>query len=256
MLSLKDFQPYQFDNLVRMGPKNDGGYIVPENYKSKLLISFGLGNNWHFEKSMIKNGQISKYVIFDHTVDLNLLFKSIFSSLKSKQNIYIIVFKFKVFLLYFKDFSILKNLHIKKKIVARKYDFQSTDLRDVMKTFAEGSKDIFLKCDIDNGEYDIIDDIISFNQKIEVLVIEFHDIIERKKEFKTCLEKLKKYYFLIHSHANNYSFTDDLGIPNVCEFTFVKRSSYKLSKKVKKLPILELDAPCSPLRPEIQMIFK
>jgi hypothetical protein len=56
MLTLKDFQPYQLDNLVRMGPKNDGGYIVPENYKSKVLISFGLGNNWDFEKSMIKKG--------------------------------------------------------------------------------------------------------------------------------------------------------------------------------------------------------
>jgi hypothetical protein len=256
MLTLKDFQPYQLDNLVRMGPKNDGGYIVPENYKSKVLISFGLGNNWDFEKSMIKKGQISKYVIFDHTVDLSLLLKSIFSSLKSKQNIYIIVFKIKVFLLYFKDFIILNNLHIKKKVVARKYDFNSTDLREVMKTFTEGSKNIFLKCDIDNGEYDIINDIILFNHKIEVLVIEFHDIIERKIEFKNCLEKLKKHYSLVHSHANNYSFTDDLGIPNVCEFTFVKKSSHKLPKKVKQLPVLGLDAPCSPLRPEIRMVFK
>ena len=168
-----------------------------------------------------------------------------------------------VLIRYFKDFTIARKKHIRKKISKNgslslnKSKFKEISVIEVFQKFVKSNNtQIFLKIDIEGSEYEIIEQIMIYHKQIRIIVIEFHDIIERKKEFKTCLEKLKKYYFLIHSHANNYSFTDDLGIPNVCEFTFVKRSSYKLSKKVKKLPILELDAPCSPLRPEIQMIFK
>ena len=41
--------------------------------------------------------------------------------------------------------------------------------------------DLILKCDIEGSEYDLIDDILKFSNKINMLIIEFHWIHKMKK---------------------------------------------------------------------------
>ena len=54
MLELNDFQPYNYDNIVRRGSQNDGGYLLSNYVSAKFLISLGLGDNWKFELDLIK----------------------------------------------------------------------------------------------------------------------------------------------------------------------------------------------------------
>ena len=49
-------------NLIRIGPKTDGGYIVDKRIfnKTDALITCGLNDDWEFEKSFLKKNKINK----------------------------------------------------------------------------------------------------------------------------------------------------------------------------------------------------
>ena len=57
-------------NLIRIGPKTDGGYIVDKRIfnKTDTLITCGLNDDWEFEKSFLKKNKNSKIFAYDHTV--------------------------------------------------------------------------------------------------------------------------------------------------------------------------------------------
>ena len=58
-------------NLIRIGPKTDGGYIVDKRIfnKTDTLITCGLNDDWEFEKSFLKKNKNSKIFAYDHTVN-------------------------------------------------------------------------------------------------------------------------------------------------------------------------------------------
>ena len=60
ILTLSDFRPFEINNLIRMGATNDGGYLLPSDYKADLLISLGLGDDWKFELDLIKNNYVDR----------------------------------------------------------------------------------------------------------------------------------------------------------------------------------------------------
>ena len=51
----KILKPYHLDksNLVRIGPKKDGGYVIDKRVidKSEVIITCGLNDDWDFENS-------------------------------------------------------------------------------------------------------------------------------------------------------------------------------------------------------------
>ena len=43
-------------NLLRVGPKKDGGYIIDKRIikKSKTIVTCGLNDDWEFEKNYLQ----------------------------------------------------------------------------------------------------------------------------------------------------------------------------------------------------------
>ena len=42
---------YNISNLIRIGPKTDGGYIIDKRVLNKMyIITCGLNDDWEFEK--------------------------------------------------------------------------------------------------------------------------------------------------------------------------------------------------------------
>ena len=68
------FKPIYIDNkeLMRIGSIYDGGYVVP--YKAIIetskLISFGINDNWDFEKDFSKIS-LANIIAYDHSIDSN-----------------------------------------------------------------------------------------------------------------------------------------------------------------------------------------
>ena len=53
----KFFHYYTGNDLIRIGRNHDGGYLIAkvDIEKSDLLISFGISDDWSFERDFVKN---------------------------------------------------------------------------------------------------------------------------------------------------------------------------------------------------------
>ena len=69
----KILKPFHSDksNLVRIGPKKDGGYVIDKRVieKSEVIITCGLNDDWEFEKDFLNKNNSSRVEAYDHTVD-------------------------------------------------------------------------------------------------------------------------------------------------------------------------------------------
>ena len=66
-LSLKP--KYEYD-LIRIGSRNDGGYLIEKNslFESEFLLSFGISTDWSFEKEFIGKNNVN-LKCFDGSID-------------------------------------------------------------------------------------------------------------------------------------------------------------------------------------------
>jgi hypothetical protein len=166
----KIFQPFQCDDIIRLGKDHDGGYLV--NYadviKSKKLLSFGTGADISFERDFTRLNDV-EVQSFDKT--------------QSDDNI-----------------SFYKE--------GRTHRYENIDKENI-KSFLANSKDSFLKCDIDGGEYEILDYLISNSHKFTGAAIEFHDISQPHR-FNQLTNFISKFGLrLVHTHINNYAYLVD-----------------------------------------------
>jgi len=69
----KYLKPFHVDrsNLIRIGPKTDGGYIIDKRIigKNNILVTCGLNDDWEFEKEFVKENKDVPIIAFDHTVN-------------------------------------------------------------------------------------------------------------------------------------------------------------------------------------------
>ena len=77
---IKGFIPKLFSfkstkDLIRVGKDNDGGYLCgTKTIKlTNTLISFGIGEDWSFEKEFLKFNNKSRLYCYDNTLNKTLL---------------------------------------------------------------------------------------------------------------------------------------------------------------------------------------
>ena len=70
LLDKQQLRPFLYPALSRLGPRGDGGYVVPADQipHCRFLISLGLCDNWKFDKDFLKLNPAVKIVGVDHTV--------------------------------------------------------------------------------------------------------------------------------------------------------------------------------------------
>ena len=210
--TLKKLLPYEIDtNLIRLGEKNDGGYLVPDDLLGvDRNYSAGVGFLTQFEKDLEK-----KYSINSSMLDFNEIDKSILPN---------------------------KASFIKKKLglVSSNQEISINDW--IMQT----DKDITLKLDVEGDEYASLIDISEKNlKKVRVLVIEFHDLRNLRNDiflnlFDKIIDKLNNHFYVCHLHINNVSKIKKIGdylVPDMVELTFVRKNRIKVfSSKFSVLP--------------------
>ena len=263
--------PYRCDDLIRVGRKKDGGYIIPKRITnaSQFLISGGIYTDWSFEKEFIKLSKIKKFIFVDKDTSINSQFhhlKNIIFNKKIKL-IYKIkrIFHFlynvpRIFIFrrvckdnFIEAYLTSSNLEIsiKEKMITLHKLFKKLNCN-----VQENS--IFLKLDIEGSEWEMIKDILEISKYLSGIALEVHDLDIYGNKLKELIIKLNNAgLYLIHVHPNNAGgFCEGTNLPRLLELSFLKSNLFSedelFSKKKKPfLYIDELDRPCDPKRPEM-----
>ena len=256
MIETKVLRPIQWDNLIRIGRDNDGGYVIPYEIISKtdVLLSYGVKNDWSFEKDFYKKNSNVKIHCYDHTLN--------FLSLIRYTIKYLLLFPFYCITL---DRKRLKRciygillipdyfVFFGKKAKHFKYRIWSTD-DDNSKTVGytlnqfpkvAGEK-FFIKMDIEGAEYKVFDDIINLSGFIGAIVVEFHALDEFAENFNRIINKISKHFNIVHIHGNNFSkLLKNQNFPSAIEMTFINKSycDNSIEPSFKEYPLDGLDQP-------------
>ena len=254
----KNFLPEKEYELVRLGKDNDGGYLVEKNslINAKSLISFGIANDWSFEKDFmkIKNCPIHCYDPFVK-----------YSQIKKFSRKKIINF-FKILNFFKKDYfkktcnQVFLYKDYKKFFSGKVIHFQNSigiginkiEFSDVIKKI--NNFPLFLKVDIEGSEYRILDEIIQHQNKISGLIIEFHNLDINRNIVSNFINKFE--LSLCHVHGQNLlgkEFLDKNNDPIQIEMTF--SNSHKFINSKPKIPH-PLDHPADQRFKEINLNFE
>ena len=250
--------------LIRLGKENDGGYSVPNKSlgKTKNVFGFGLGDDWSFEEEFKKLSE-AKVICFDRSVNLRFWFARFCWDI-----IYLLLFKkktindFKRFISYFKYklfFNGIDAIHEKKIIAPTNqiiHDIDKSEITNLNKILDEGNyPNFFLKVDIEQHEYRILDQIIKNQTRITGLVIEFHDCDYHFEKIKKFIEELELQ--LVHIHINNYGIVNEFGTPTVIELTFSPQSYNTIrDKNNNRFPVNGLDQPNNKFKEDKTIVFE
>ena len=255
-------RPIKIDNLIRLGANKDGGYIVDSKTvdKSQILVSFGLGPQWDFELDYIKRNKNLLISVYDHTVSELPYLKEIwkyfrryvtfrvpFKALKDRINYYR---AYKNFL------NSTKVKYYKEKIT---YPIKEKIDTDIKKVFSRihSSSEVIMKSDIEGSEYDIIDQILEYSERIQMLIVEFHWIDKKEQIFVESVKKLQSKFNIIHIHGNNHHQKLSSGLPIVLEITLLnKKNTIKENEWVEDFPIKDLDFPNNPYLEDLAFSFR
>jgi hypothetical protein len=216
----KILQPFYTENIIRLGKNNDGGYLVNSEdvYKTNRLISFGIGGDISFEESFLRMNRCPADLYDDRD---------------------------------FEDQNFLNdNCRVHKATIGD----QGIRLTDLLK---EDDCNVFLKCDIEGAEYDILDDIIRSSKVFSGFAIEFHDIHQyhRFNLLTNFISKIDQK--LVHIHVNTWSYVVDNQnqyIPSVVEMGFSSSSNLRYHKNL-MLPH-PLDMSNDPDNEDFKLIFE
>ena len=253
----KSWKPRNTVGLIRVGPRWDGGYVIPRILLKKTKILFGLGvsDNWDFEEDF-KNRSDCEVVCYDHTVNAK------FWRRRFKKDLISFVFMKRLtprkianmfkYISYKRFFNGKKATHHKLMIG---YDIPGAiSIDGIMKTYK--AKDVFFKIDIEGSEYRVIDQIIKYHDSVLGFAIEFHDVDIHKDRITGFIAGFEG-FVLVHIHANNCGAQlDSSGDPLYLEMTFLRNDLIESDVVEKQnYPVEDLDFPNSPKDDDIRLVF-
>lgn len=246
------------DDLIRVGGKNDGGYIIPKLIveETDFLISMGINDNWTFDAHFLALNPSLRIHAYDYTISNNTFIKKIvFSVVKlllGKLNVKEVIRRINLWRSYRNFFTgNVKLFH--ERIHNRKDNSQDATIETIFDRL--DSKKVFVKMDIEGSEYRVIDDLLKYSSQIVGMVIEFHDIDPLRLVFCNAVKRLQEYYEIVHIHVNNYGPVALDGIPEALEITVVRKEFCKHMGKRTRLPLKDLDEPNDPTKADYTLTF-
>lgn len=225
---------------IRIGNKNDGGYIINEliSQNTNRLVSIGIGGEDTFERDWARTFPNTIIEMYDGTYPCNHICQE------------------------FND-RINQNIFYYQNNVGNEIN--------QIKLFNILNKPIptLLKIDIEGGEYNIFNNLFLENNIIG-LIIEIHDLHypEYRKKMIELLKNNFKNMLLFHVHGNSWGGYFDLAItetdppivvknfPHVLELSFINKNivnNYSIDNS--RFPINELDTSNRQDQPDIDLYW-
>ena len=259
------FAPKKIFDLKRYGRSADGGYVCSKKIvkNTNVLVTFGMGPDWSFEIEYIKDNPNVTIFVYDYTVSVWPYIKEVYKYLKrfitfrgkwsyvsnrySYLKNYLNFFKLKNIVFYSEKITYSRKLKIDTSV---KKIFERVD------NLFSKNEEIILKSDIEGNEFEIIDDILIYQDRIKMIIFEFHWLDKNEEIFLQSIKKFQKYFEVIHVHGNNHCETLPSGLPIALEMTLInKKYINSKNESEKKFPINGLDFPNNPSKKDISFTF-
>lgn len=210
---IKKLRPYTTEHsLIRIGPNDDGGYLLPNDLKGiQSCYSPGVGDSSNFELDLAQRGIRS--FMADASVEASATSHPLFS--------------------------------FEKKFLGTEDSGEYITLASWIKRHTPTDHNLILQMDIEGGEYPVIDstpeEIFS---KFRIMNIEFHHLHllwNRKSlnNFNVFFDKLLKNFTVVHLHPNNCErayVKDGITIPPVLEISFLRNDRIKQKSPAQIFP--------------------
>ena len=163
-------KPTQSFPLVRLGSPRDGGYLIDERLLDSDLISFGISGDWAFEKHWRNRNPSATIETYDGSISGLKFFAISILSLLRPHKPSLVLRKFFTAIEYW---TFLKSqTEFKKLFIGNKQQKQWIAYGSLVNNTA-CKPQFFLKIDIENDEYDILEEIITHRELLSGLAIEF-----------------------------------------------------------------------------------
>jgi hypothetical protein len=283
MIDLNKLHPIKIDDLIRIGNKYDGGYIISKKMieYTKILLSFGIRDDFTFEEEFFYKKNIKIYSYDYSTLKLininyiTLIYRFFRSCLgiiyhfirlnpmRSKIHFNKIAFKTN----FYNFFNTKRGKYFIPKFIGNNDDqiyitvdtiFNNLNVSE-LRYGGINDLSIFIKMDIEGDEYNILNNFKPYYNKINGLVIEFHNIDKNDIKFNEILNELLQIFYIAHIHGCNYSrFIENMNISSAIELTFINKKicNEEIILSRKQYPIKNLDSPCNPYKKDILIKFK
>ena len=200
-------------DLIRLGPKGDGGYLVPNDLEGiEACFSPGVCEVSDFEKDCADIGM--KVFMADKSVDKPATTHDLFHFIKKYVG------------------------------VTTNDDFITID-NWVSESLPNSQSDLLLQIDIEGYEYEVFLAMSdSLMHRYRIIVAEFHDLDQlwNRPFFQLAsraFEKILQTHTCVHIHPNNITPCLNKGgvsIPTTMEFTFIRKDRIKNAKPAIKFP--------------------
>jgi hypothetical protein len=127
------------------------------------------------------------------------------------------------------------------------YFNKNIDSTNNLLEYVQKYKNIFLKLDIEGGEWNILNSpFVDYLNNIKQIVIEVHNIFTHPTALE-CLKNLSKTHHIVHVHENNncHSFIPigENNYPNTIELTYLRKDCHVIGLNDIHLPIQGIDFP-------------
>ena len=250
--------------LVRVGGRGDGGYLLPENIISYCdhLVSFGISTEWSFEQHVRRlNPDIKIYAVDRTSGVVAFLYSALRCLTQKDMNAKERLRDFSKYLVHSVRFAMFfwgRGIRFERRWVAEEAKTKKDLSISEILSWINPIQNVLFKIDIEGAEYEILPSIISSieGQKLNVncMVIEFHDTYERRKEFLNLVNSLRHTLEIVHMHGNNCVDAAPDGFPQVIEITFARLEKQTTSKRT-SLPLAGLDFVNDPSLPDFEITF-
>jgi len=257
---LSFLNPYVVDDLARYGNQRDGGYLLPASVVAQIdaVLSFGLSTDWSLEHDLSAGHPDRIIHVYDHTVGARSFRRSLknafFKFLGGRTSLADLRARYQTDAGY-RQFFTGNRVHYRERVFNRRDNANDATLALAFERLG-GARNVFLKMDIEGGEYRVIPQISRFADRIAAIAIEFHDTDPLRPVFEAQVQALRDQFAIIHVHGNNIAGVAADGLPDALEVTFLNRRFAPSERQRDRLPVPGLDLPNDPLRPELVLRFR
>lgn len=262
----------------RVGRRRDGGYVVPADAvpRSDVLVSIGIGCDISFDWGFKRCNPSTRIVALDGTVSAGRFVRAALSGVVRgpyegvlagsvdegvdyiRSSIDAVAGALGFLFLFAQRRHKFIHANVDGEAKGGGYGLETIIEEVALTGGGSACRDVFLKMDIEGGEYDVVGGIPLVENRLTGLVIEWHNLEGRWDDFKRCMDLLLEDFAVCHIHGNNNrGLIPGTSVPSVLEVSFVSRRLVRSEVPYvnESLPVEGLDYPNNPARDDLPLFW-